>query len=235
MQPDPRTWRPQSFGRRRPRDLRDPLVEPAWNGIRVLAHVAGGEARLLDAEGVDLAADHAEIAAQLAGTALAETVVVDGYLTDQAVRSGVGVVLDVEETPGLGEHLTQFFVGKAAADQLSGRGRAAGPGSTRTVEEVEAAAEAEPAIIAFVAIDLLAVDGVPLLDVPLLERKRILESVLPEARRVRRTQYVREPAGSYITTWRSLGFGGLAYKEANSRYQPGAPNEAWSLITMPRR
>ncbi|MFH1474240.1 MAG: hypothetical protein ABIG85_00095, partial [Chloroflexota bacterium] len=67
------------------------------------------------------------------------------------------------------------------------------------------------------------------------ERKRILESVLPEGARVRRTPFVREPAGSFIITWRSLGFGGLAYKEANSRYRPGAPNDGWSLIAMPRR
>jgi hypothetical protein len=36
-------------------------------------------------------------------------------------------------------------------------------------------------------------------------------------------------------TWRSLGFSGLAYKEANSRYQPGTSNDGWSLIAMPRR
>jgi ATP-dependent DNA ligase len=76
---------------------------------------------------------------------------------------------------------------------------------------------------------------VALLDVPLLERKRLLESVLAEGERVRRTTFVREPAGSFIITWRSVGFGGLVHKEANSRYHPGVPNPDWTLMEMPRR
>jgi ATP-dependent DNA ligase len=86
-----------------------------------------------------------------------------------------------------------------------------------------------------VAVDLVALDDRPLLEVPLLERKRLLEGVLPEGARVRRTPFVREPAAGFIRTWRSLGFGGLAYKDPNSRYRTGAPNDGWSLIAMPRR
>jgi len=235
MQPDPRTWRPQAFGRRKPRDLRDPLVEPAWDGIRVLAHVEPAGVRLVDAGGADLAPDHPEIAAELAAGGLASALVVDGYLTDQALRSGLGVVLDVDESPGMGEHVTQFFLGKQAADHVGGRGRVPGRPTARTVSQVEAAAAEGPVPIAFVAVDLLALDDEPLLELPLLERKRLLESALPESGRVRRTAFVREPAGSFVITWRSLGFGGLAYKEANSRYHPGAPNDGWSLIAMPRR
>jgi bifunctional non-homologous end joining protein LigD len=84
-------------------------------------------------------------------------------------------------------------------------------------------------------VDLLVLDDHPLLDVPLLERKRLLESALAEGERVRRTPYVREPAGSFIISWRSAGFGGLAYKAANSRYRPGARTDGWSLVAMPRR
>jgi ATP-dependent DNA ligase len=235
MHPDPRAWRPQSFGRRLPRKLRDPLIEPAWDGIRILAHVAPAGVRLVYAGGADLAPGHPEIVAELAAGGLADTLVVDGYLTDQVLLPGTGVGLDAEETPGLGEHMTQFLMGKPVADQLGGRGRLPGRPTARTVSLVEAAAGGEPVPIAFVAVDLVALDDQPLLEVPLLERKRLLESVLREGPRVRRTPFVREPAGSFIRTWRSLGFGGLAYKEANSRYHPGAPNDAWSLISMPRR
>jgi hypothetical protein len=52
---------------------------------------------------------------------------------------------------------------------------------------------------------------------------------------VRRTPYVRKPAGSFILTWRSFGFGGLAYKAANSRYLPGDANDDWCMAPMPRR
>jgi bifunctional non-homologous end joining protein LigD len=235
MHPDPRTWRPQAFGRRKPKDLHDPIVEPAWNGVRVLAHVDGGGARLVDAAGDDLAGAHPEVVAALVAALRADSLVVDGYLTDQARESGEGVALDLYEAPGMGEHMAQFFLGKKGADMVAGRGTVPGGTTGRTVSQVEAAVKAGPATISFVAVDLLALDDDPLLDVPLLERKRLLESSLAESNRVRRTPFVREPAGSFIITWRSAGFGGLAYKTANSRYRPGNPNDDWSLIDMPRR
>jgi bifunctional non-homologous end joining protein LigD len=235
MQADPRAWRPQAFGPRKAKDLRDPIVEPAWDGIRVLAHVSPAGVRIVDANGADLAPDHPEIAAELLAAIAADTAVVDGYLTDQALRSGVGVTLDVDGTPGVGEHVTQFFLGSRAADAMGGRGQVPGRATARTIGQVEAVAGAAPVPIAYVAIDLLALDDEPLLDVPLLERKRLLESVLAEGDRVRRTSYVREPAGSFIITWRALGFGGVVHKEANSRYHPGAPNPDWTLMAMPRR
>jgi ATP-dependent DNA ligase len=235
MQPDPRAWRPQAFGPRKAKELRDPIVEPAWDGVRVLAHVSPAGVALVDANGTDLATDHPEIAAELLAEIEADTAVVDGYLTDQALRSGVGVTLGNDESPGMSEHVTQFFLGSRAADAMSGRSQVPGRATARTVGQVEAVAGEAPALIAFVAIDLLALDDEPLLDLPLLERKRLLESVVPEGERVRRTSFVREPAGSFIITWRSLGFGGLAHKEANSRYHPGVPNPDWTLMAMPRR
>ncbi len=235
MQPDTRAWRPQAFGPRKPKDLDNPIVEPAWDGIRVLAHAGPEGVRLLDAEGVDLAKDHPAITAELAALVGVAALVLDGYLTDQALRSGIGVDFDIDQTPGVGEHVTQFFLGGKAADAMAGRGQMPGRSTARTVVQAEAAAAAEPVPVAFVAVDLLVLDDEDLRDVPLLERKRLLESVLPEGPRVRRTTFVREPAGSFIITWRALGFGGLAYKEANSRYHPGAVNDEWSLIAMPRR
>ena len=235
MQPDPRAWRPQAFGPRKAKDLKDPIVEPAWDGIRVLAHVSKAGVAIIDANGADLAADHPEITAELLAAIGADAAVVDGYLTDQALRSGVGVTLDIDGSPGVSEHVTQFFLGKHAADAMGGRGQVPGRATARTIGQVEAVADAAPVPIAFMAIDLLALDEESLLDVPLLERKRLLESVLAEGERVRRTPFVREPAGSFIITWRSVGFGGVVHKEANSRYHPGVPNADWTLMAMPRR
>lgn len=235
MQADARAWRPQAFGRRKPRDLADALVEPAWDGVRVLAHLTGRDVRIVDVDGTDLATDHPGIADELAAAKRADTLVVDGYLTDQALRPSVGVMLSTTDNPGVGEHFTQLFLGRRAADYVGGRAPMVSPGAGRTMGRAEAAAEEEPVAIGFVAIDLLALDDEPLLEIPLLERKRLLESVLPEGDLVRRTPFVREPLGGFIVTWRSLGFGGLAYKSANSRYHPGGPNDDWCLIDMPRR
>jgi ATP-dependent DNA ligase len=234
MEPDARTWRPQSFGRRRPKDLLDPVIEPAWEGVRVLAHLDAGGVSLMDTEGDDLAGDHPLVVEELLSTMLADELVVDGYLTTQALRTGLDIVPGVEAAPGMGEHVAQFFLGKQGAQMMSGRGRGPERAAASGPAQGPASAE-EPLAIAFVAIDLVALDGQPLLDLPLLERKRLLESVLPEGAWVRRTPFVREPASSFIVTWRSMGFGGLAYKEANSRYHPGAANDDWSLIDMPRR
>ena len=89
--------------------------------------------------------------------------------------------------------------------------------------------------VAFVAIDLLRLDGDSLLDVPLLERKRLLDSVVAPSDLVRVGAYVRPPLQTWISTWRRLGFVGLSYRAANSRYHPGEEHEDWTLIPMPRR
>jgi ATP-dependent DNA ligase len=228
---DPRDWRPQAFGTRRPRHLRDPLVEPLWPGVRVLAHLDRERpVRLVDPDGFDHAPEFEALARALVDAATADSIVVDGYLTDAATRTGVGIS-SVEPGPSVGEFNAQFFLGKTAADALAGR----------TPEEMDVVPRAlDPVVrrteglVAFVAIDLLALDGEPLLDVPLLERKRILESALGEADLVRRTPFVREPVGTFLSTWRSLGFTTLAYKAANSRYTPGRPNEGWAQASLPR-
>ena len=235
MDPDPREWRPQAFGRRRVKDIPDPVVEPAWEGVRVLAHldVAAGRVALNDATGVDLAPDHAPIVDALLAALAADAAILDGYLTDQATRPSEGRGIVTSEGPTLGEHASQFFLGRRAAEMMSGRGRTDWAGGARTIEELELTRDNVP--IAFVAVDLVALDGELLVEIPLLERKRLLESVLAEGDLVRRTPYVREPAGAFILTWRSLGFGGLAFKAANSRYLPGARNDGWCLAPMPRR
>ena len=89
--------------------------------------------------------------------------------------------------------------------------------------------------VSFVATDLLWLDGTSLLDVPLLERRRLLESVLVESDVVRVGAFVRPPIESWVDSWRAMGFAGLTYKAANSRYLPGEPNPDWVITGMPRR
>ena len=89
--------------------------------------------------------------------------------------------------------------------------------------------------VAIVLVDLLWVDDEPLLTIPLLERKRILESVVGESRLVRHGIFVRPPIDTWLGSWRSFGFSRLVYKAANSRYTPGAPNSQWAIADLPRR
>ena len=87
--------------------------------------------------------------------------------------------------------------------------------------------------LALVATDLLWIDGDELLEVPLLERKRLLESALDESELIRISAYIRPSATGSIMGWRSLGFQTLAYKSANGRYHPGEENEGWAAVPVP--
>jgi bifunctional non-homologous end joining protein LigD len=100
---------------------------------------------------------------------------------------------------------------------------------------IEAATFRDDEAVAFVATDLLFLDGDSLLDVPLLERKRLLESVIEPTELVRVGTYVRPPLQTWIATWRRFGFIGLTYRAANSRYHPGEERPDWALVPMPRR
>lgn len=216
---DPRTWRPQRFGLARARDVRDPIVEPLWRGARVLVHVTGRAAELYDEDGERLEFVGA-LPTEIAAAALANGLVLDGYLTVQPARSTEGVVVGRLEAPGAGEIMGQMLFGSRAAERLA--------------QAVPVRAEPGEAI-AFVAIDLLALDGEPLLDIPLLERKRLLESSLAEGDLVRLGAFVRPPVGPWLASWRAMGFVELAFKAANGRYTPGARNEGWAKAHIPRR
>jgi ATP-dependent DNA ligase len=105
----------------------------------------------------------------------------------------------------------------------------------RREAEFEEARFDEDELVNLVVVDLLWLDGQWLLDVPLLERKRVLESVLPPEQLVRPGPYVRPPADSWIGSWRAQGFRGMTFKAANSRYRPGETSTEWAAADMPRR
>lgn len=226
-----RDLRPQAFGSKSPRQVREPIVEPVWPGIRVLAAVDrsqdGGTSTLLANERGERVADHAAIEAALAEAARAETLIVDGYLTKQVGHDGSGVYTGVE---------AQVSTGTLVAQGLLGSRR------SRAAEDAEAAERAfaersfgPSDVVALVATDVLWLDGEPLFDVPLLERKRLLESALDESDVIRRGMFVRPPIETWIGSWRALGFRGITFKAANGRYRPGSIADDWSTASMPRR
>ncbi len=223
------TWRPQAFGSKAARNVRDPLIEPLWEGTRVLVLAERGAVIVRDVEGdtfeIDPAQDPslAELVAAIGPAVRAKAVILDGYLTEMATRSTTGVVPMDIEAPSSTEMAAQMLMGsrfrrKELVDSLPTSGRSDGETP-----------------VAFVAVDVLAIDDASLLEVPLLERKRQLESVLAEGPLVRLGAYVRPPIDPWLGSWRSLGFHSLAYKAANSRYRPGQRNDAWALARIPQR
>jgi ATP-dependent DNA ligase len=227
VQSDPRTvmagLRPQPFGVGHPERVVDPVIEPMWSGLRVLASIDGHDVVLADALGEPIT-EHTDVIAALTEAALAGGLVVDGFLTKLPDRDGSGVYVALDDLP--------------TSSQLAGRSLM-GIRRTRSEDPMkvkEAAKTFGPDdVVTFVAIDLLWLDGESLLDVPLLERRRLLESVLDESDLVRRGVFVRQPIDAWIGSWRSLGFTELSFKAANSRYQPGTATNDWVSVPMPRR
>jgi ATP-dependent DNA ligase len=220
-----RSWRPQGFALRVSGTIENPIVEPHWDGIRVLAFIElDRPAMIIDERGNDVSAANEPITAALSRAARAETLVVDGYLSSQPTRSGIGTAVGATEIPTVGASMQQLLVGRRRKTRF---------------DEDEPPARVVPhdrdELVAFVAVDLLYVDDQELLEIPLLERKRILDSALEEEDLVRLTPFVRPPIDVWVGSWRSLGFRNLAIKAANSRYVPGEPSENWESQRIPTR
>jgi ATP-dependent DNA ligase len=217
------TWRPMGFGRRKSRDVVQPLIEPLWEGLRVLVHWDRRTGpRIVEAGGVVVTDRFPEVAEALAVAFAADTTVVDGYLSAQATRSGVGTAVATVEPPTPGEMMGQMVLGKSGERALAGL---ADP----------PVAHERPDVVAFVAVDLLELDSTVLFDVPLLERRRLLDSIVTESDLVRRGIYVRAPVEPWLISWRSLGFRKIALKAQNGRYRPGADADDWAVADIPRR
>ena len=219
------TWRPQRFGRRSAAHVVDPLVEPVWDGIRVLAHATSQMTRFVEDDGTSR--PWPDVTRHMADALSAQNAIFDGYLTPHTDAGDTGAFLSLDyEAPRLSDMGRRLF----------------GFGNDRKRKELEALEAVErprplpiDATIEFVAVDLLSLDGETLLDIPLLERKRLLDGVLGDAPLVRRGIHVRPPIGMWVATWKSLGFRAIAYKGANSRYVPGRRNDDWALAPIPVR
>ena len=215
------TVRPQIYGSGAPDKVLDPLIEPLWVGIRALAAADAAGAIIVDDDGEPVA-NIETIVDALADAVRATGLVVDGFLTKQTIQTGVAVYQWSDESPSMGS-----FIGlrrNRAVDTVALREEALRAKTFKTEDE-----------IGFVATDLLWLDDTSLLDVPLLERRRLLESVLVESDVVRIGTFVRPPIASWVGSWKAQGFTGLTYKAANSRYLSGAENPQWAVSGMPRR
>jgi ATP-dependent DNA ligase len=219
---DPAEWRPQGFGGKGSRSMVDPIIEPSWGGVRVIVRVGAGSdgspaATLTDEDGRDATTEFAELARVIAAATLAGEAVLDGYLTVEPTQPSTGIDMTMGEAPTQGQVLAQLVVGS------HGRSREARPklDSERP--------------IAFVAVDLLSIDGSSLIDIPLLERKRLLEGTLRVENLVRITPFVRTPIGSLAVTWHSQGFRELVYKPSGGRYKPTGKSSDWTIVPISGR
>jgi hypothetical protein len=221
------TWRPQLYGDKRANTIDDPIVEPLWTGPRVLAFVAGDTVHLTDADG-QAVEGHESVRSELAESALGATMLVEGFLTPEPLQAPAAVAgRDGVASPKVGDAVTQMILGT--------RGERSLRLAARNEEARRRSVDGGEDLLAFVAVDLLWLDDESLCDVPLLERKRILESVVTEGHLVRVGIHVKPPIDTWLGSWRSFGFNRLSFKAANSRYLPGRKNQEWAQAEIPRR
>lgn len=219
---DPLQWAPmRAYDGRRSFAIKDPIVEPLWSGTRVLAHVMitpdadpPATVHLIEPLGADVAPELPELTRALGTGVLALDAIIDGVITRELTLDGVGAAA----IPEIRSRPTEMFVRSSLDFDVQPRGM---------VEE--RAAEADP-VDGFVAVDLLRLDGTSLLDVPLLERKRLLESVIDPGPLLRISEHVRPPADPWVATWKSMGLAGGIMKAANSRYHPSDDTIEWRLL-----
>lgn len=181
------------------------LFEPLWPGTRVLARVSDGHIHLTDELGEQVA-DEPELrdATDILETAiLASEAVVDGVWTAQP------------------------FVGDGSPARVWAETLATEGLETEIPDPLETERRR-----AFVAVDLVELDGMPLHQVPFQERRRLLESVIEEGIRVRLSPLVKQPLAGWMVGWRANGFTHYVAKHMNSRYRPGERNEDWLKLSL---
>jgi hypothetical protein len=233
MTTDPRAfaaaWRPQYPGRREAKAVVDPIIEPDWAGLRVVAAIEGGVAEVYRyGDRLDVPASLEEA---LGNAFEAEDGVIEGHLTKQAFDTGVGAYPAAEHVTRPIFSLPRFLRRDNRDPFIIGR-RHQAEEEGRALEIIEALAAGEDH--AFVAVDLLWLDGQDLTGIPLQERKRQLDAVLAQSRLVRVTPWTR-PGGSRLAgTWGTLGFEHVFWRAANSRYTPGRENPDWVVVSAPQ-
>jgi hypothetical protein len=166
---------------------------------------------LIEELGADVAPGLPALVAAIGEGIRAGDAVLDGVVTRQVSLTGVGAspITEMRHRPAL------VLRSRTELDVIP-RGAV-----TEQVDE---------AVDGFVVVDLLWLDGLSLLEVPLLERKRVLESVIEPGALLRVSPHVRPPVDSWIATWKSVGLRGGILKAANSRYVPGGDSIEWRIL-----
>jgi hypothetical protein len=219
-------WLPMAFGDRAPALVPNPLFEPLWPGRRAIVEISRRGVTVRDVD-LGLLAGGPGLLAAIATATLADESVVDGYIVQAPLDRVATSTLDPAASAKLTmrEILRQGLLG--GLGQNPSREAAKRPRPAREPLPMDGP-------IGFVAVDLLWVDGQALLDVPLGERKRLLESVIAEGELVQKIVPVLAPVERWHGRWRALGFKEVAVKGMNSRYQPGGVSADWTIAAVPR-
>jgi hypothetical protein len=222
-------WTPQLPGRVGPRDIDDPLVEPDWGGLRVVVASTGTAVEVFR-PGAQVPLP-GELHAALAQAAKGANAVIEGHLSTAPLGSPV-----VMAPPARSVLRSSTLIPRIGSSRKDDPYVHARHHLARMEREAPAVLNALAAGegFAFAATDLLWLDGESLLDIPLLERKRLLDSLLEVSDLVRVTTFVKPSAVMTMVGWGTLGFRELSWRGANSRYLAGRENPGWAVARPPK-
>ena len=196
----------------RPFDDEDWLFELKLDGYRIEAVVNGPRVKLWTRNKLDAARYFPDLASALPTWIRADNAIVDGEI----------VALDENGVPRF-----------SLLQDRAGMGRF-GP---RGVETGSRKPKRDPNFVppvVYFAFDLLYHDGRSLLNVPLLERKKLLRSVLRESDKVRYASHVDTDGIEMLKAVKKQGLEGLVAKLRVSTYEPGRRSKSWLKIKIRR-
>ena len=221
-------WLPERPGARTPKSIADPIIEPGWGGALVAAALTSHEAVLYAGTEVEIPV---ELSLAIIDAFRALDAVILGHVTTDAFRTGEGTLPPAPPAerlplfiPRIGRNKFENDPSVIAHEHHAGRGQA-------LARAVDAMRRGERH--AFVATDLLSLDGEAIDDVPILERKRLLEQVLVASELVRVSPFVKPSAQPTLVTWGMVGFSTLSWRDVNSRYLAGRDNPGWAIARAP--
>ena len=161
----------------------------------------------------------------------------DGYRVEAVVRDGKVSIFtrnghDAEAYfPRLLSPPTWIDAREAIVDgevvALDERGR---PDFSLLQERISVGRTGRPVPLVFQAFDLLYHDGRSLLDVPLQDRKRLLQLVVHPTSRVQLAQPVDTEGIAFFAAVKAQELEGIVAKHRRSRYEPGRRSSAWLKI-----
>jgi len=187
------------------------LFEIKWDGYRVQAVVHGGRTRLWTRKRVDAAAYFPDLAEER-GWIDATDAIVDGEV----------VALDPDGRPDF-----SLLQDRTGLRGLQGSARSQDPDAVRPTAE-----ERRAIPLAYMAFDLLHLDGRSLLDVPLEDRKRILRRLLRPHAVIRYASHVVGEGAAFHRAAAERNLEGIVAKRRDSRYQPGRRTRDWLKIKL---
>ena len=171
--------------------------EIKWDGFRGLCFVRDGKLRVLSRNGNSMDAQFPELQ-ELPASLAAESAIVDGEI----------VAFDANGRPSfsLMQQRTGFVT------------------PARRLRSSPATPESAPPPIAYIAFDLLYLNGYDLRDAALSERQKLLRAVLRPAAHVRLSETFPGPGKKVLHAAKEHGLEGVLAKRLDSRYEPGRSN-----------